>query len=287
MISVVILTLNEEQDLPKCLSSLHWTDNIHVLDSGSTDDTISIAQAYGAEVSYNKFKSFGAQRNFALRELSLKYEWILFLDADEIVTPAFRKSIVQAIQSASGEVAGFYCCWKMMLEDRWLKNCDNFPKWQFRLLRKGKAIFTDFGHGQKEGKVEGRIEYIKEPYLHYSFSKGWTQWIERQNGYSSLEARDRIIKRPPFKNIFSRNPSKRNPALKSRLSDVPGWPFIRFLQAYIFNGGFLEGTPGFTYCVNIAFQEFLISIKMREIRRKKRSEHFQRWEFIREQVTSE
>lgn len=273
MVSVIILTKNEEQDLPKCLSSLHWADDVHVLDSGSTDNTVEIAKEYGAEVSFNKFTSFGNQRNYALENLNLKYNWILFLDADEVVTSKFRQDMLKSITQAGEEVAGFYCCWKMMLGDRWLKLCDNFPKWQFRILRLGRAQFTDFGHGQKEEKAEGKIGYIKEPYLHYSFSKGWTEWIERQNRYSSLEARDRIEKKPPFKNIFSGNSTKRNPALKSRLSNIPGWPFLRFFQAYIINGGFLEGIPGFTYCINMAYHEFLISIKMGEIRRQKLKKH--------------
>jgi hypothetical protein len=176
--------------------------------------------------------------------------------------------MVQSITNADENTAGFYCCWKMMLENTWLKNCDNFPKWQLRVLKKGRATFTDFGHGQKEGEVKGKIEYIKEPYLHYSFSKGWTQWMERHNKYSSLEARDRLCMCPPFRNIFSRDSSTRNPALKSRLSNLPGCPFLRFFHAYFINLGFLEGSPGFIYCINMAYFEFLIKIKMRELRLK-------------------
>lgn len=265
MISVIILTKNEEQDLPVCMSSLEWTDDIHVLDSGSTDRTLEVAINYGAKTSFNHFESFGKQRNFALENLHTKYEWVLFLDADEVVTPQFRKAMETAIISADEETSGFYCCWKMMLENRWLKHCDNFPKWQFRLLRKGRASFTDFGHGQKEGEVDGKILYIKEPYLHYSFSKGWTEWIARHNKYSSLEADARLNQRPPFRNIFNSHSSIRNPALKSWLSGLPGWPALRFFHAYFVNLGFLEGAPGFIYCVNMAYHEFLIKIKMREL----------------------
>ncbi|MEJ8800527.1 glycosyltransferase family 2 protein [Pontibacter sp. H249] len=269
MVTVIILTKNEEKDLPKCLSSLGWCDDIHVLDSGSTDKTVEIAHTHGAFVSYNSFKSFGKQRNFALDHLSIKYDWVLFLDADELVTEAFKEAMYDAIFNAADDVAGFYCCWKMMLEDTWLKNCDNFPKWQLRLMKIGKARFKDFGHGQKETDVEGRIEYIKEPYLHYSFSKGWTQWIERHNKYSCQEAAARLYSPPPFKNIFTRHASTRNPALKSWLSRIPGWPLLRFMHAYFINFGFLEGAPGFIYCVNMAYHEFLIQIKMRELRIEK------------------
>jgi glycosyltransferase involved in cell wall biosynthesis len=267
MISVIILTKNEEKDLPACLESVKWCDDVHVLDSGSTDATIEIARSYGASVSVNPFESFGKQRNFAIDNIAVKHQWILFLDADEHVTPKFLEEMRNKVQTAASDVAGYYCCWKMMLEGQWLKHCDNFPKWQFRLMLKGKARFTDFGHGQKEDKIIGRIEYIKEPYLHYGFSKGWFAWIERHNKYSTQEAAARLKERPPFKNMFSGHGSVRNPALKSWLSNVPGWPLLRFIQAYFFSLGFLEGKPGFIYCVNMAYYEFLIKIKMRELKK--------------------
>jgi len=269
MISVIILAKNEERDLPMCLNSLTWCDDVHILDSGSTDKTISLAQTFGATVSTNSFESFGKQRNFALDNIIIKNNWVLFLDADEISTVEFHHALSDAINQADDDVAGFYCCWKMILDNRWLKRCDNFPKWQFRVIRKGRARFTDFGHGQKEDKVIGEIKYLKEPYLHYGFSKGWSHWINRHNNYSSQEAVVRLNNRPPFKNLFSKHGSTRNPALRSWLSQLPGWPFLRFCQAYLFNLGFLEGTPGFNYCINMACYEFLIKIKMREIKRNK------------------
>lgn len=270
MISVVILTKNEEADLPSCLDSISWSDDVHVLDSGSTDKTAEIARNRRVNLSTNPFQSFGQQRNFALDHLAIRYDWILFLDADEIVTDAFKNMLLKAINNAADDVAGFYCCWKMILEGKWLKHCDNFPKWQFRVMRKGRAKFTDFGHGQKEESVIGSIDYIQEPYLHFGFSKGWAHWIERHNRYSTQEAIARLHHRPPLRNAFTRHSSVRNPALKFWLSRVPGWPIMRFLQAYVLSFGFLEGPQGFTYCVNMAYYEFLIQIKMRELRYEKK-----------------
>jgi glycosyltransferase involved in cell wall biosynthesis len=271
MISVIILTKNEETDLPVCLKSLSWTDDVHILDSLSTDSTCEIARLYGARVSVNPFQSFGKQRSYALKNISVKYNWILFLDADEVATPEFVDEITLATNNANDDVAGFYCCWKMMLEGKWLKKCDNFPKWQLRLLRKGRVTYTDFGHGQKEDEVIGQVLYIKEPYLHFGFSKGWSHWIERHNRYSTLEAIARLDTAPPIRNIFSKHGSTRNPALKSWMAKVPGWPLLRFLQAYIFNLGFTEGLPGLTYCINIAFYEHMIVIKKREILLKRKT----------------
>lgn len=268
MISVVILTLNEEKDLPLCIDSVRWSDDVHILDSGSSDKTTEIARDFNTRVSINRFESFAKQRNYAIDNLDLKNEWILFLDADEVSTNKFYFEILEAIKNANESVAGFYCCWKMMLEGKWLKRCDNFPKWQFRLINKGKARFTDFGHGQKESEVIGEIRYIKEPYLHFGFSKGWNSWIQRHNKYSDQEALVRLNNLQPFKNVFSNHGSIRNSALKTWLSRVPGWPFLRFFYSYFIKLGFMEGTPGLIYCINMGYYEFLIQIKMREIRRK-------------------
>src|SRR3712207_1567401 len=118
MISVIILTKNEENDLPTCLRSLSWCDDLHVLDSGSTDKTLEIAKQFKTSVWHHPFESFGKQRNFALDQLPIKYNWILFLDADEVVTENFQKAISNAIITADNQVAGFYLCWKMILEDK-------------------------------------------------------------------------------------------------------------------------------------------------------------------------
>lgn len=267
MISVIILTYNEELDLPGCLGSLAWCDDVHIVDSGSTDQTQSIAQASGVHFAHHAFESFGKQRNWALENSVLRHDWVLFLDADERSTAVFETAMRQVIDSAEEEVAGFYCCWKLMLRDQWLKYSDTFPKWQFRLLRRGRARFTDYGHGQKEAEIQGRLDYLRVPYLHFAFSKGWTAWLERHNRYSSLEARARLDLPVRWQNLFSLHGSARNQALKPLLSRIPGWPLISFLVRFIAKGGFLDGRAGLTYSINMAYYEFLIRLKMEELRR--------------------
>ena len=263
-VSVVILTKNEERDLPKCLGALRWCDDLHVVDSGSTDDTINIARKHGAHIYENPFVSFGAQRNWSLDHCDLGHPWILFLDADEGVGDDFVHAMQKAITEAPATVAGFYCCWKLIYEDRWLKRCDSFPKWQFRLMRKGGARFTDFGHGQKETELKGSLGYLAVPYDHYGLSKGIGHWLDRHNRYATLEAKARLTEPIIWRYIFSSHGSKRNQALKPLVSRLPGWPLARFLITYFLRLGFLEGRAGFIYCANLAYYEFLIRIKMRE-----------------------
>jgi glycosyltransferase involved in cell wall biosynthesis len=268
MISVIILTRNEEHDLPRCLDSLRWCDDVHVIDSGSSDETINIARKFGAHVRENQFISFGTQRNWSLDHCDTKHPWILFLDADEIANKEFVNAMVKAVRNAPDSTAGFYCCWKLIYDDRWLKRCDLFPKWQFRLMRKGRARFTDFGHGQKEAEIKGSIEYLPVPYDHHGLSKGIGPWLDRHNRYATLEAAVRLSTPINWRNVFSAHGSKRNQALKPIVSRVPGWPMIRFFITYVLRLGFLEGRPGFVYCANLAYFEFLIRLKMREEKMK-------------------
>ena len=195
-----------------------------------------------------------------------RHDWILFLDADERSTPEFERAVVSAAGSAAPMVAGFYCCWKMMLGDRWLKRSDNFPKWQFRLFRKGRARFIDVGHGQKEGTVEGRIEYLQEPYLHYSFSRGWEVWTERHRRYARQEAEERADKSFKIGDLLSPHGSKRNPAIKLLVGNLPGWPQFRFFYSYVLKGGWLEGNEGLTYCQKIMWYEQQTQKEMRRLK---------------------
>lgn len=266
VLSVLILTKDEQADLPGCLSSLSWCDDIHVIDSGSMDRTIETAVQFGAKVHVNHFVSFAQQRNWALDHCPVLHDWILFLDADERSTPAFVDAVMSAISNASLSRAGFYCCWKTILDGRWLKRSDNFPKWQFRLLRCGYARFSDSGHGQKEGEIIGSIGYVHEPYLHYAFSRGWSHWVEKHKAYAIKDAvflRDKPLS---IDSLFSSHASIRNTALKRLLRLAPGWPFLRFVYSYIFRGGFFEGRQGLEYCRRMMWYERQIQLEAFKLR---------------------
>src|SRR5437867_3460404 len=107
-------------NLPLLLESIRWCDDIHLVDSGSADQTVDIARAAGVHLHEHPFSSFGAQRNWALENCGVQHSWVLFLDADEASTPEFEQALQVAVANAPDRVAGFYCCWKMMLDGRWL-----------------------------------------------------------------------------------------------------------------------------------------------------------------------
>jgi glycosyltransferase involved in cell wall biosynthesis len=93
-ISVIILTKNEAHDLPRLLDSIRWCDDIHLVDSGSTDATVEIARSAGAHVAEHPFAAFGQQRNWALSNCAIRHDWVLFLDADEASTPEFHRAMM-------------------------------------------------------------------------------------------------------------------------------------------------------------------------------------------------
>ena len=267
-VSTIILTKNAARDLPACVASLSWCDDLHVVDSGSSDDTVGIAINGGAHVLSNPFVSFGQQRNWAIDHCNIVHPWILFLDADERSTPEFANALKVALDQAGVGVAGFYCCWKTMLGNRWLRRSDNFPKWQFRLFRKGRARFIDVGHGQKEGEVSGSIDYLREPYLHDAFSMGWPLWEEKHRKYARLEALERMSGGGPSPgDLFSRHGSKRNVAIKRLVGNLPGWPQFRFFYSYMLKGGWMEGKEGLEYCRRMMWYEAWIQSEIKELSR--------------------
>src|SRR5688500_3265332 len=136
MISILILTFNEERNLPRCLEGVRWSDDILVVDSFSTDRTVEIAKDAGARVFQRKFDDFAGQRNFGLREGGLKHQWILHLDADELVTDALRDEVLAVTGNTDKDA--FHVPSKMMLQGRWLKYAGLYPSYQVRLGRRGK-----------------------------------------------------------------------------------------------------------------------------------------------------
>ncbi len=266
-VSVVILTLNEEMNIIDCLESCSWSDDVHVLDSGSTDRTIELAEEYGAKAHVHPFESFGKQRNWAIDNIEMKHDWIFHLDADERFTPELIREMKRLIATKPKE-AGFHIPNKLMFMGRWLKWSSGYPTYQMRLFHRKRMRFTDHGHGQRED-TEGRVSILDEPYLHYGFSKGVYDWIEKHNRYSSLEALQ-IVRAGPtrvgLRQLFGPDPIKRRRAWKEYGYRIPGWPWIRFFITLVAMGGIFEGRAGWNYAKLMAMYEQMMTIKLRLLR---------------------
>lgn len=267
--SVLILTLNEEQNLPNCLASLGWCDDIVVLDSFSTDKTIEIAEAAGARVIQRRFDNYAAQRNYGLNEIKFNYPWVLMLDADEVCTDEFSREITHKVkQNDTGT-----CLYRFRRKDffmgRWLRRSGGYPSWLGRLVKVGHV--TVEREINEEYHTDGWVGFLNAHIHHYPFNKGFAAWFEKHNRYSNMEAaficqgKNTII----WRNLFSKDPSVRRQFLKALVYKMPGRPLIMFMLLYGVRGGFLDGRAGFTYCLLRSFYEFMISCKIKEIRLRK------------------
>ena len=266
-ISVVILTKDEEDNLPGCIQSCVGLADIHVLDSGSTDTTAEIATAHGAQVWVNPFESFGAQRNWAIDNIDTTYKWILHLDADEHLTSELLSELKSVIESDPSD-AGFYIPSKLMFMNRWLKRCGGYPNYQMRLFHRERMRFHDHGHGQRE-LTDGTIGTFREGYLHYAFSKGVANWIAKHNIYSSQEVAQVLKDNQGVKakDLLSLNRITRRRAMKQLSFRLPMRGTLRMVQILILQRGMLDGKAGFMYARLMSIYERMIEIKYRMQRR--------------------
>lgn len=272
-VTVVILTYNEADNIADCIRSCSFTDDIHVLDSGSTDGTCEIAASLGAHVHQHPFTSFGEQRNWAIDNIPHKYEWVFHLDADERFTPELAEEVQRVIE-ADPQEAGFYVPHKLIFMGRWVRWAEGYPVYQMRFFHIRRMRFRDYGHGQREDTT-GTIGWLKKPYLHYNFSKGLTEWLDKHNRYSSLEAEAIFAGRESgpvsLRPSLFGNVVQRRRYLTMRVRPImPGKWLGRFIWSYFIKFGFLDGWAGLRYCLLLSMYELLISLKLEERRAQAR-----------------
>ena len=272
-VSIVVLTLDEEVNIEDCLASCSWSDDVHVLDSGSHDRTVELAERAGARTHVNLFRSFGQQRNWAIDHIQTRHDWVFHLDADERFTTEIVREIADVLASSPSE-AGFHVPSKLMFMGRWLKRCGGYPTYQVRLFHKNRMRFTDHGHGQRE-KTTGRIGWLKQPYLHHNFSKGVDEWFDKHNRYSRLEAEQALADadRPIthlIQNAIASSSVERRRALKVLSYHVPFRAALVPVYMLLVQRGLLDGRAGRTYAKMRAHYEGLIDLKLSILRQERK-----------------
>ncbi len=265
MFSVLILTLNEERDLPRCLASASDCDDVVVLDSGSTDRTIELARAAGARVFTRRFDDFAAQRNYAQREIPFRYPWVFHLDADEQLNPELVAEC--QIAAARTDLDGFLVAPRMLWAGRWIPRCTDFPAWQARFVRAPQFEFIQVGHGQREAP-HMRTARLSANYLHDLSSGGEAEWLDKHRRYARAEAHAHLVSAAgsSITDLFSGERLVRRRALKRLSYSLPGRPFLRFTYQYFLRLGFLDGVAGLRYCRLLARYEGFTSAELHRLR---------------------
>ncbi len=266
MFSVVILTLNEERALPECLRSLGGVDDIVVLDSGSSDATVAVAEAAGARVFTRPFDTFAGQRNYAQRTIGFRHPWVFHLDADERMTDGLADECRKA--SSRSDLDGFKIAPKMIFEGRWIPHCTDFPAYQTRFVRGAGFEFIQVGHGQREA-LNMRVETLRESYLHDLSVYGVDDWIAKHRRYAAAEARKTLLERSEhesWRDIYSSDALLRRRALKRLSFHLPFRPAIRFAYQFVLRRGFLDGPMGFRYCRLLARYEGFITDEIHKLK---------------------
>jgi len=277
-VSVLILTLNEERNLPACFDALTWCDDVVVFDSFSSDRTEEIAKARGARVFQKRFENYGKQREAARTEVEYRHPWVLTIDADERPEPELVDEIHALLRAGDQPHVAYRMRRKDHFMSQWIKHATLYPSWFVRLYRNDRISYPSRAVHEYPD-VQGSIGELQGHLLHYSFNKGLTEWLEKHNRYSELEAVEalRELEESPIdwgRLLEFRDPVVRRRTLKSISYRMPLRPVLRFAYMALGRGGVLDGLPGLTYCTLLGFYEYLIVLKMKEIRARNKGDDF-------------
>jgi glycosyltransferase involved in cell wall biosynthesis len=251
-LSVVILTMNEERNLPDCLGSLRDLPcELFVVDSGSTDRTVEIARTAGATVFSHAFENYGLQRNWALENLPLSHEWVLNLDADERLTPELAREIAGTLASAPDDIAGFHLRRRTVFLGRWIRHGGHYPNFQLRLFRRSAGRCEDRLYDQ-HFIVRGKVASLENDYIDVVASD-LTTWSQRHIRWAAAEA-DESLRRDVGNNSvrpeLTSGPVARRRWLRSKVyARAPLFvrPLSYWLYRYFIRLGFLDGREGLVF----------------------------------------
>jgi glycosyltransferase involved in cell wall biosynthesis len=276
-VSVIVPIKNEAGNLPRCLDSIRWVDEIFVVDSQSTDGSIAIAQQHGAQFVQFQFNgTWPKKKNWALENLPFRNEWVFILDADEVLPPEAEQEFARTIAEA-GETAGYWINRRFMFMGKWLRH-SYYPNWNLRLFRHSlgryeKLTEADTRSGDNEVHehviVRGATGRLRCEMDHYAFPSVEV-FIEKHNRYSNWEARvsaDRQLTGSGAQ--ISSGQVERRRKLKQFSQRLPFRPLLRFLYIYVWQKGFLDGREGYYFARLHALYEFLSVAKTYELTRTK------------------
>jgi glycosyltransferase involved in cell wall biosynthesis len=271
--SIILLAFNSADSLPATLASLNGlSDDITVVDSGSTDDTVALAEQAGAKVLCHSFKNYGDQRNWAIDNVPICYSWQLHLDADERLTPELRDEIAALPEEPN--VSGFYLPRLLRFMDRILRHGGMSPTWHMRLFRNGTGR-CEIREYDQHFLCKGKTAQLRNMMID-DLRMPLTEWTARHNRWADAEVREvlhgEIEGRIQGKVTGTVLEKKRY--LRGLYNDAPYFvrPLGLFFYRYVLRAGFLDGMEGLIfYTLQTFWFRFLIDAKLYEVRKQQTS----------------
>jgi glycosyltransferase involved in cell wall biosynthesis len=264
-VSVIVPVKNEAENLTRCLPTLAWADEVFIVDSQSTDRTAEVAAEHGATVVQFHFNgTYPKKKNWALDHLNFRNEWVLIVDADEVVIPELAREIAERI--GADEADGFYLNSNYYFLGRRIRHCGYSECWNLRLFkhRLGRYERMPDASGGRAGdneahehvELDGRIGRLRYTLDHHAYPTV-ACWVEKHNRYAIWEAAqyEHYLNQPIPATIGRGKRFKR--LLKKVYLRLPMRPAVRFVYSYVFRLGFLDGKPGLVFCVLLSFYDFL------------------------------
>lgn len=269
-ITVVALTRDEEVNIRRCLESVAWADQIVVVDSGSTDGTVPVADSLGAAIIEQPWLGFSGQREFALRHPLIRHDWVYFVDADQWVSPQLAGEIGNRLEVAS--CAAFSHRFRLVFQGTWIRHCGWYQgSWNVQLLDRRYAKYDGSLVGERV-QVDGPVERLRNDIVDEDL-KGLTAWLRKHVNYAELETIRRGSAVPSSRRFRAlREQSKARPLSRVLLKDlifpsIPVKPAALFAYMYFIRLGLLDGMPGLRFCFFHAWFEVTVNALQSELRR--------------------
>lgn len=276
-VSILVPIKNEAANLPRCLASVAWADEVWVVDSASTDGSQAIAESHGAKVvQFHLVGTWPKKKNWALENVPWKHEWVFILDADEVLPPEAEEEFRSIVAGNSPDVNGYWINRRFMFLGRWLKH-SYYPNWNLRLFkhqygRYEKLTDADTMSGDNEVHEHvvmkaGRTGRLKSEMDHYAFPTV-DVFVEKHNRYANWEARVACERNGKSSAVLQHGTVSWRRRLKLLSQRIWGRPFLRFLYVYVWQRGFLDGAEGYHFARLHGFYEYLCVVKTFEWRGK-------------------
>lgn len=274
----VVLTYNEQENLPACLASLRdLVAPLLVVDSGSDDRTVDIARAAGAAIFQHPFTSHAEQWQWALAQLPAEVEWVLAIDADQFLTAALRAEISVLFNGTTANLndfSGFYVKRRQMFRGRWISHGGYYPKYLMKLFRVADVIFDERDLMDHHFYVRGRVGKLTADLVENNKKEtDISFWIRKHVHYAELHAREELMRRSGTRrwviqpDLFG-TPDQRVLWFKERWYRMPLYvrPFLYFIFRYVVQMGFLDGKEGFLFHFLQAFwYRLLVDIQLESL----------------------